>query len=340
MEKISVIVPVYNAEKYLKKTLNSILSQTYENLEVILIDDGSKDNSLLICQEFAKKDSRIKLFSVENGGPSSARNIGISKATGTYIGFCDSDDIIDENIYQTLHDYLIKAEADIAFCDIYSERTENNFGFPWEDGKIFNGQEIYNDLMAKMIGNLSDNDVGVPVWGSVVRCLFRREIIEKSGAKFPTDIYFAEDLVFVLRYLLSAKKAVICDKALYHYVQNEESIMNSFFSYKKGMFKSRRALVSYIEDIIKKTGEEELRDRLTVTERCYYNECVGNACRAKNNKSKKEIKSEIREIVCDKAVEKAFLRFDAKDLKTRIKYNLIKRKRVGLLYFYYSKRFK
>ena len=116
--------------------------------------------------------------------------------------------------------------------------------------------------------------------------------------------------------------------------------MNSFFSYKKGMFQSRKALVSYIEEIIKKTNNPQLRKRLTVSERCYYNECVGNACRAIKEKSKKEVKAEIHEIVYDLNVRNAFYRYDSKNLKTRIKYHLIKRKRVGLLYCYYKKRFK
>lgn len=340
MEKISVIVPVYNAEKYLTKTLQALRDQTYGNLEIILIDDGSKDGSYAICEEAARQDERIRCYSIQNGGPANARNVGISKATGTYIGFCDSDDLPDATMYQTLIEYLKRENSDISLCDIYTERDGRNFGFPWGDNTVFERKEILSDLMAKMIGNLSDNEKETPVWGSSVRCLFKREIIEKDGVAFPTDIHFAEDLVFVLRYLSKASRAVICAKALYFYTYNKASIMNSFYSYKKDMFQARRALVSYIEEIIHDVGALELRDRLTVTERCYYHECVGNACRGGAERTKAMMKAEIREIVSDGAVKKAFKKFDAKDIKTRLKYSFIKYRWVNLLYLYYSRRFK
>lgn len=340
MEKVSVVVPVYNAEKYLEKTLEALCGQTYTNLEIILINDGSKDASWEICQRIAKTDERIRCYDIPNGGPANARNVGISKATGKYIAFCDSDDIPSTEIYERLVCYLENANADIAFCDFYTERDGRNFGFPWADNTVFERKGIVSELMGRMIGNESDNDREAPVWGSSVRCLFKREIIENNGVVFPKDIHFAEDLVFVLRYLSYAERAVICDKSLYFYTCNESSIMNSFYSYKKNMFIERRALVEYIEDIIERVAEPALRSRLTVTERCYYHECVGNACRSGGNRSKKEMKAEIREIVSNSAVRAAFKKYDAKDLKTKLKYSLIKHRWVGLLYGYYARRFR
>ena len=340
MKKISVIVPVYNAEKYLQKTLQALREQTYQDLEIILVNDGSKDGSWGICEKASKEDDRIACYNIPNGGPANARNVGISKATGTYIGFCDSDDLPDVTMYQTLVEYLERENADIALCDIYTERDGRTFGFPWADGTVFEKETIISDMMAKMIGNLSDNDKDSPVWGSSVRCLFNRDIIDKNSIAFPTDIHFAEDLVFVLRYLSHAKRAVICDKALYFYICNEASIMNSFYSYKPNMFQARRALVQYVEGVIEKVQAPALRNRLTVTERCYYHECVGNACRGGVERTKKMMKAEIREIVSDAAVKNAFRKFDAKDMKTKIKYSFIKHRWVGLLHLYYSKRFK
>lgn len=340
MEKISIIVPVYNAEKYLHKTIEALRKQTYTNLEIILINDGSNDNSWGICEYFAREDARIHCYNIPNGGPANARNVGISKATGKYIGFCDSDDLPTIEMYETLKTYLENANADIALCDIFTERDGKNFGFPWKDGTTFNKQEIVEELMARMIGNCSDNDRGVPVWGSSVRCLFKKSILDIHDVKFPVDIHFAEDLVFVLRYLTHANSAIICEKALYFYTCNEASIMNSFFSYKENMFAARRALVEYIEKVIETVDTPSLRNRLTVTERCYYHECIGNACRNGVGRGKREKKEEIRQIVLDEAVRKAFKKFDAKDLKTKIKYLLIKHKLVGLLYLYYARRFR
>lgn len=338
MKKISVVVPVYNAEKYLDKTLTALKSQTYTNIEIILIDDGSSDSSPELCRMAAEDDPRITCRSIPNGGPSAARNLGASLATGDYVGFCDSDDIPAPNMYEELVRYLESADADIALCDIYSERNSCAFGFPWSDGTVFSGDEVPRELMAKMIGNASDNERDVPVWGSSVRCLFKREIIEDKRVCFPTDIHFAEDLVFVLRYLSNANRAVICDKPLYFYTDNGASIMNSFYSYKENMLQARLSLVKYIEEVIDKVGVSELRSRLSVTERCYYQECVGNACRADTKGA--SIRREIREIVSSERVRAVFADFDARDIKTRIKYLLMKYRCVWLLYLYYSVRFR
>lgn len=339
MKKISVVVPVYNAEKYLRKTVDALVFQTYGNIEIILVDDGSTDNSYAICEEVARDNDLITCYTIPNGGPSGARNFGISKATGEYVGFCDSDDLPAPNMYEELVRYMENADADISLCDIYSERDSRAFGFPWSDGTVFDGNTVVSELMAKMIGNASDNERDVPVWGSSVRCLFKRELIEREGVEFPTDIHFAEDLVFVLRYLSNAKRAVICDKPLYFYTDNGASIMNSFYSYKKNMLSARLSLVGHIEEIIDKLGADELKARLTVTERCYYQECVGNACRA-TDRRKTEIKREIREIVNADRVRAAFSAFDAADIKTKIKYLLMKYRCVGILYLYYAIRFR
>ncbi len=341
MEKISIIIPVYNSEKYIEKTLASVLAQTYENTEIIVIDDGSTDKSGEIVRRLAEKDEKINYFKIENGGPGNARNVGMSKATGKYIGFCDGDDIIKPNMYEKLVSYLEKTDADIAFCDIFTERDNCCFGFPWEDGKTFRGEEIYSQLMASMIGNESDNDNSSPVWGSVVRCLFKKDIIEKNSLKLPTDIHFAEDLVFTLSYLKCSSGAVICNEPLYYYVCNEASIMNSFYSLKKDMFKARKALVAYVLNIIADSScYDTLRKRLAVTERCYYQECVGNACRKASDRTEKNIKEELKEILYDSEVKKAFKCFDAKNKKKKISYLLIQKRMVSLIMLYYGTRFK
>lgn len=118
-KKISVVIPVYNVEKYLKECLDSVLKQTYRNLEIILVDDGSKDNSGNICDEYAKKDNRIKVIHKKNGGLSDARNAGINIAKGEYITFLDSDDYIEEDMYEFLVKNIEKANADISICQNY-----------------------------------------------------------------------------------------------------------------------------------------------------------------------------------------------------------------------------
>jgi len=120
MEKglISVIVPVYNAEKYLRRCVESIFSQTYNNLEIILINDGSQDQSGIICDELANEDERVKVFHKENGGEASARNAGLDIAIGEFIGFVDSDDFIEDNMYERMHELLVIGDSDICICGI------------------------------------------------------------------------------------------------------------------------------------------------------------------------------------------------------------------------------
>lgn len=341
MKRVSIIVPVYNSEKYIAETLQAIRAQTYSEIEVIMVDDGSSDHSGIICKNIAESDSRFHYFRVENGGPSVARNIGLSHATGEYIGFCDSDDIISSNMYECLVGYVENAEADIALCDIYSERDKRNFGFPWSDGTVFKKEEIRKSLFARMIGNCSDNDGELPIWGSVVRCLFKRKVIVDNEIQFPSDIHFAEDLVFTLRYLQNAGKAVICDQALYHYRCNEESIMHSFFSYKPGMFQARKKLILYIREIIgAEDSADEMFARLQTTSRCYFRECVGNACRNGSDRSAAIKRRELVEILNDEMVKSAFRHFDVNDKKTKLIYFMIRWRCVFAIQLYYYFRFK
>lgn len=339
--KLSIIVPVYNAEAYLEETLDSLAAQTYPEFEVVLVDDGSGDGSGEICKARAAVDNRFRYYRQENKGPSAARNAGLSYATGDYVGFCDGDDRIDAAMYQTMANHMESHTADLALCDIYSERDQRRFGFPWQDGTVFRGTEIGESLVAAMVGNLSDNDKEVPLWGSVVRCLFRTNIIKENNIHFPEDLHFAEDLVFTLRYLQKAKAAVICDEAFYWYRCNPGSIMNSFYRYKKGMFQARKQLVNTVSGLIQGFScREELQKRLTTTERCYYRECVGNACRSGEGRTEADKRAELKEILHDKDVAAAFSRFDAKDVKIRLISNMIKYKMTFAIKTYYAYRFR
>ncbi len=142
MPKISIIVPVYNVENYLKKCLDSIVNQTFKDIEIILINDGSTDNSLNICKEYAKKDHRIRLINKPNGGLSSARNVGIDLSTGEYLGFVDSDDWIALNMYEKLYNLCKIFNADISQCK-YIRNNEQKLNTPLRI-EIFNGINVLN----------------------------------------------------------------------------------------------------------------------------------------------------------------------------------------------------
>lgn len=152
--KISIIVPVYKVEPYIHKCVDSILAQTFKDFELILVDDGSPDNCGQICDEYAQKDSRVKVIHKENGGVSSARNVGIDTALGEYITFIDPDDIIEQNMYQVLFEHAIKYSADIVVCPIRSfNEVEGTISIStvWLEGNILDKKNIEEKIIPSIL---------------------------------------------------------------------------------------------------------------------------------------------------------------------------------------------
>ena len=203
--KISIIVPIYNCNDYLDKCIYSLIHQTYQNIEIILIDDGSTDNSLEKCLEYQKNDNIIMVISKENGGVSSARNEGIKKSTGKYIMFVDADDYLDLNVVSDLKtnlekDTLIKVNHNV----IYNNKIQINQIVKLDYSKEFYIKEI-------LTGN-----IGGYCWGY----LFEKNKIEL----FDEKTSYMEDTIFLINYLKKVKKIRIIDKSKYNYLFNEKSI--------------------------------------------------------------------------------------------------------------------
>ena len=230
MEKISIIVPVYNVEKYLEKCLKSIISQTYKNLEIIVVNDGSIDNSLEICKKFEKIDKRIKVIDKENGGLSDARNAGLKIATGDYIGFVDSDDYIAEDMFETLGKLLKEHNAEISIVSYY-EMMDNRLLDVQKDGTldIMNKEEAIKEL-------LIDKKIQSYAWNK----LFKKEIFE--GIIFPTGKNF-EDIATTLLLFEKADKIVRLEEPKYFYLRRNDSIVG---------IRNYKTYLDYIEVIIDK----------------------------------------------------------------------------------------
>lgn len=215
---ISIIVPVYNVEEEIGRCIDSILAQTYREIEIILINDGSTDNSGKICDEYAQKDSRIVVIHQNNQGASSARNTGIKCAKGDFIGFVDSDDIIDADMYELLLHNMIKYECDISHCG-YSYLKEDDCVDKYGTGKkyIYNGIE---GLYAFIDGKLIEP--------GLVTKLFKRELFE--NIELDHSIKINED--FLMNYYLfkKSKKSVFMDVCKYKYICRKNSVTNSGFS--------------------------------------------------------------------------------------------------------------
>lgn len=221
-ELISVIIPVYNVEKYIDRCVESVINQTYKNLEIILVDDGSLDKSLDLCFKWRKTDKRIKVLSKENGGAATARNAGMSSARGDYIMFVDSDDYVSEIICESLYGKLKQQQADIAICRM--EKIEGNRRYPtrlWnysEDMIVMDEQTALREYFMEKI------DCGP------CHKLFARNVINQIH--FPEGV-INEDFVFVYRALANAKKIVFFDDILYYYCFRHNSVTSSDFSKKQ-----------------------------------------------------------------------------------------------------------
>lgn len=216
-ELISIVIPIYKVELYLERCIQSVMMQTYHNLEIILVDDGSPDRSGDICEDFAKKDSRIKVCHKTNGGLSDARNYGVERSHGMYITFIDADDYIAPNYIEYLFNLLIRYDADISCCCMI-KTIENtvaytiNTAIPKE--RILTGKEACRELLGGSYGIL------VTAWGK----LYRSKIVRKYP--FPVGRKH-EDEATTCKYYYEANKVVIGNYCLYAYYQNSNSIMHT-----------------------------------------------------------------------------------------------------------------
>lgn len=216
---ISIIVPVYNTEKYVQCCIESLMKQTYNALEIIIINDGSVDKSLAICEELAKKDLRIKIFTKSNGGLSDARNFGIKKATGDYLGFVDSDDYVSKDMYEKLFKGIIQNGADIAVSAI---NQVNELG----DILKIRSIEEKEKVLTKYTG-MEELLFSQRISNSVCNKLFKRELFD--DLEFPVGKLYEDEYV---TYILFDKsnKIYVCDDAYYYYRYNDSSITHSEFS--------------------------------------------------------------------------------------------------------------
>lgn len=231
-KKISIIVPVYNAEKTISRCVDSIICQSYKNLEIILVDDGSSDNSYNICKSYTKKDARIKLFHQENQGVSAARNYGLNNVTGEYCTFVDSDDYLNSQMYSSMMSAVRKYDCDVVLCDCYKDYSDGSkqlYSHAIREG-YYNRDQLEKEYFPHL---LIMPDMEYPATISICLCLFKTNLIfndeEKLKIKFADHIRFSEDLLFGAELLYNANSFYYMKgTALYHYVMNSQSATHTF----------------------------------------------------------------------------------------------------------------
>ncbi|MBU5337314.1 glycosyltransferase [Intestinibacter bartlettii] len=216
-EIISVIVPIYKVEEYLERCINSILNQTYKNLEIILVNDGSPDKCPNICEEYAKKDDRIKVIHKQNGGLSDARNYGLNIAIGKYISFVDSDDYIEKNMYQDMINELRMKKADIVSCAINNVYSDRSVSSDIEE-RVYDTESALKDLIL-------GKNLNQTVWNK----LYKKDVI--NGILFEKG-KINEDDFWTYQVFANSKKIITLNKVLYNYIHRESSIMGQGYSEK------------------------------------------------------------------------------------------------------------
>lgn len=270
--KVSIIVPVYNTEKYLFRCLDSIKKQTMNEIEIIIVDDGSAEVCSALCDEIAKEASCIKVIHKKNAGLGFARNSGIEVATGEYIGFVDSDDYIEPQMYETLYNAAEKYNADLVvsgMCfvggNMFGKEGEYISKSYFDNDTVFENNDSIKKLMLGIVGALPHEPDDSRYGASVCKNLFKRTIIEENNLRFLSERkILSEDTLFMVDFVRCSKRAVGISGAYYCYCRNGESLSKSYNSER---FEKSMIFLKELENRIKiEVSEDEYKiylDRLT-----------------------------------------------------------------------------
>ena len=315
-EKLSVIVPVYNVEKYLNRCLDSIINQTYQNLEIILVDDGSKDNSGRICDEYAKKDNRIRVIHKENNGAAAARNTGIENSTGEYIAFVDSDDYIDVVMYEKMMEINKQYDCDVVMCDCYKERKDSKIVYTHDIREgYYNKDMLYEEYFDCL---LMTNEVEYPPTISNWVCIFKKSLIMKNHLRYAEGMRFSEDLLFGSQAMYYANNFYYMkNQCYYHYMFNENSVTNTYYKDKWTLMKK---LYDQINIFFSNKSDYDFQHQIDLSLLFIVYHCIGNL--KNENIDKNVIKLNIIDILSDRNVEDMFKRLNIQNLNISWKLKL------------------
>ena len=311
MPEISVIVPVYKAEAFLKKCADSVLGQTFSDLELLLVEDGSPDGSGKLCDQIAARDPRVRVFHKENGGVSSARNLGMAEARGTYIAFSDADDWLPPDALERMHTALTQAGADSAGGAHYLAETDGSTQI--EPGAlpagVYGPEKIRTGIVDRLLGERMGKP-GEVLNGFIWRFLFSRDIIRDQAITF--EGAYLEDELFLMEYFCYAQKLAMIEEPVYYYLQNPVSV-------------TRRYLPDYMETFDRfRIAKEELAERFFLGDNMPLwreNTCwsglliaVANEFAASNSASLSEKRKRVKEICARPEMAKAIRAIRPKDL--------------------------
>lgn len=329
MELVSVIVPVYNVERYLEECVQSLLKQTYSDIEIILVDDGSKDSSGKMCDQFAKEDSRINVIHKENAGLGFARNSGLTVAKGKYVTFIDSDDVADENLVETLMLGIHESKSDTCIGGFKRISENGTITFVEQyDIVLFTGAEVYNELFARMLGSAPNKHDAIRM--SVWNVMYSMDIIRKYKIEFPSERKFiSEDIIWDSEYYRYAKRVKVIDSIAYNYRITPGSLTQK---YKPDMLKKICGLYNEMTDRL--SNDETKITRLQRQFFVNLRECLKQENPKVSKKRNPEIMNSIKEIVNSETVHTVATTYEKIIEQHRQKFfvKLVKSKRIYALY--------
>lgn len=333
---VSVIVPVYNKEKYLRKCIESLQNQTLQPIQIILVNDGSTDQSLAMCQELAAKDSRITVIDQANGGVSAARNSGLAVAEGTYIGFVDPDDWVEVAMYESMHRLLSETASDICICNISEDQNGHQRIIPLPVSGVVEAEEIVPEIVARVIASPDLNRGNGNIMGSSCRLLLKKELLERFGIGFPEGIPLMEDTIFCVEAFLMAERICIDDHSFYHYQKYGSSATNAYLA---DSFALQQEFHARLAAIVAREGEEaSLREELDMRYVSMAISAISNEMNPNNVKRAGAKRQTIRAICTDDKLQAILAHFSLAGYTLRKKSVLLamKHKRVAYLYHYYA----
>lgn len=332
--QVSIIVPVYNVENYIERCLNSLVNQTFKDIEIITINDGSTDKSLELLNKYAKEDIRISVIDLGDEGVSYCRNLGIEKANGKYIMFVDSDDWIDSSMVEVLYKKAEENKLDLVMCSYIREFKDHSkekiFNLPQEI--IYKDNEVKNELLRKLVGPIKEelsNPEMLDALGTVWGKLYRADILKENKIKFVDlkEIGSAEDTLFNIFTFNYLKKLMFLNKPMYHYWRDNLKSVTS--QYNPKLKEQRKVFFKYISDFIRENNFEQVFEEALNNRICTSVLGLGLIECSQNNKISEinKIKN-IKKIIYEEYIRNAYKNLELKyfSIHWRVFYFFIKNK--------------
>ncbi len=333
-ELISIVIPVYNVEEYLDRCLDSVVNQTYKNLEILLIDDGSTDSSSKICDDWAARDKRIKVIHKKNAGLGMARNTGIENATGNYICFFDSDDYVDLEIINRAYLLIKKESADITIFGLSCIDNEGNFTKKFElkgDQKVFFGKDVQDFFLPDLINSRSKEIKLQGLSLSACVCLFDLNLIKRVGWRFVSEKeILSEDSYSLIALYQYINKVAVLDKAGYYYCHNNDSLSHV---YREDRYKKIKEFYTKCVELQNRLGYcERVKERIS---RLYLGFCIEAIKQLiTSDISKSDSKKNLKSIVLDETMREVLesLTYESYSFPIKILFWAMRRKLCWMVY--------